>query len=151
MHSCISSSSIPAFRIIAAICSRSSSPAHQDKPHPAEIALGTGMIRPGTLYSLQAFSIAIASAVVWNVTTNFNSFFLISTQSPLQNIRLSHWQLISYHDPWHTSQHSSSDEAPSPGSRPALTPLSEPRQSASTVPDKKDLLRLLPSYYYLLS
>ena len=45
------------------------------------MARGTGMIRPGTLRSLQAFSIAIASAVVWNVTTSLSSFFLISYYS----------------------------------------------------------------------
>ena len=99
MHSCISSSSMPALRIIETICSLSSRAAHHDRPHPAEMALGTGMILPGALYSLQAFSIAIASAVVCNVTTSFNSFFLMFTQSPLRNIRPSRWQLISYRDP----------------------------------------------------
>ena len=48
MHSCMSSSSIPALRIIATISSRSSRAAHHDNPHPAEIALGTGIMRPGT-------------------------------------------------------------------------------------------------------
>ena len=38
---------------------------------------GTGISLPFTSCSLQVFSIAIASAVVWNVTTSFNSFFLM--------------------------------------------------------------------------
>ena len=41
---------------------------------PEGIAAGVGF---GTGNNAHAFSIAIASAVVWNVTTNFNSFFLI--------------------------------------------------------------------------
>lgn len=64
MHSWISSSSIPVFFIIDTILSLSESPAHHAKPHPADIARGTGMILPGTSCSLHAFSIAIASAVV---------------------------------------------------------------------------------------
>ena len=52
--------------------------AHQGSPHPADIARGTGIILPGTFCSLQAFSIAIASAVVWNVIISFISFFLMS-------------------------------------------------------------------------
>ena len=31
--------------------------AHQESPQPAEMALGTGMILPGTSYCLHAFSI----------------------------------------------------------------------------------------------
>ena len=54
-----------------------SSGAHQESPHPAEILLGTGIIRPCAPTFLHSFSIAIASAVVWNVITSFNSFFLI--------------------------------------------------------------------------
>src|SRR5699024_8134253 len=77
IHSCMASSSIPVSFITAAIFSLSSSGAHQARPQPAEISLGTGMILPGVPRSLQTFSIAIASAVVWKVTTSFSSFFLM--------------------------------------------------------------------------
>lgn len=46
-----------------------------ESPHPAEIALGTGISLPGTFLSLHTFSIAIASDVVWKVTTSFITFF----------------------------------------------------------------------------
>lgn len=81
IHSWISSSSIPVFFIIATICSLSERSAHQDRPQPAEIARGTGMILPGISCSLHAFSIAMASAVVWKVTTSLSSFFFISYSS----------------------------------------------------------------------
>ena len=50
----------------------------------------TGISLPFTSCSLQAFSIAIASAVVWNVTTNLNSFFLmVQSQFQIQSPFLS--------------------------------------------------------------
>lgn len=73
----MASASIPAFSIAWLTASRSASSEHQDSPHPADKDLGTGINLPGTPFSLHIFSMAIASAVVWNVTTNFNSFFLI--------------------------------------------------------------------------
>ena len=77
IHSCIACSSTPTARRISCSCSRSESSAHQASPQPAEICLGTGISLPGAFWVLQAFSIAMASAVVWNVTTSFNVFFRI--------------------------------------------------------------------------
>lgn len=64
MHSCISSSSMPTLSITALSFSLLSGPAHHASPHPAEIALGTGISRPSACIFLHACSIAIASAVV---------------------------------------------------------------------------------------
>ena len=90
MQSWSSSCSIPIRSIIPITASLSSGSAHQASPHPAEIALGTGISLPFTSCSLQAFSIAIASAVVWNVTTNLNSFFLmVQSQFQIQSPFLS--------------------------------------------------------------
>jgi len=77
MHSCMSSSLIPTLFNTSFTTSLSSRPAHHASPQPAEIVLGTGISLPGAPYCLQAFSAAIASDVVWNVTTSFNSFALI--------------------------------------------------------------------------
>ena len=55
---------MPASCIMAVISSRADRSAHQARPQPAEMALGTGITRPGVPLSLQAFSIAMASAVV---------------------------------------------------------------------------------------
>ena len=83
IHSCIACSSTPIARRTSCSCSRSESSAHQASPQPAEICLGTGISLPGAFRDLQAFSIAMASAVVWNVTTSFNVFLRI-TQSQAQ-------------------------------------------------------------------
>ena len=55
---------MPASCIMAVISSRADTSAHQARPQPAEIALGTGITRPGVPLSLQAYSMAMASAVV---------------------------------------------------------------------------------------
>ncbi len=46
----------------------------QHIPHPAEIALGTGINLPGISFSLHAFSKAIASVVELKVITCFKVF-----------------------------------------------------------------------------
>ena len=51
----------------------------QDRPQPADICLGTGIRRPGISSLRQTVSMAMASAVVWNVMTSLSSFFLISS------------------------------------------------------------------------
>ena len=78
MHSWISSCLRPTFSRTPTSVSLSDSSAHHASPQPDEITLGTGISLPGAFSSLHAFSIAIASAVVWNVTISFNSFFLMS-------------------------------------------------------------------------
>lgn len=64
IHSCTSSCSIFRSSRTCRIFSLSSRAAHQAMPQPADMLLGTGISLPGALCSRQAFSIAIASAVV---------------------------------------------------------------------------------------
>ena len=60
----MASRSIPTFAISASSSSFASVGAAQASPQPAEMIRGTGIMRPGAPAALQAFSIAIASAVV---------------------------------------------------------------------------------------
>ena len=67
----------PCLPMIPITCSRHAGGMLQDRPQPADICLGTGIRRPGTSSLRQTVSMAMASAVVWNVITSLSSFFLI--------------------------------------------------------------------------